>query len=55
MSNIKMFPMAMLPGWLFAPKNSRRLDSLNNSLNIDSLNIDNLNNDSLDEFWTTTV
>jgi hypothetical protein len=25
-----VFPMAMLPGWPFAPsKNSRRLDSLN--------------------------
>src|SRR5437899_12281820 len=35
MSNIKMFPMALLPGWPFAPKqDSRRQDSLN----IDSLN-----------------
>ena len=40
MSNIKMFPIAMLPCWLFAPnKNSRRLDSLNN----DILHNDNLN------------
>jgi hypothetical protein len=47
MSNIKMFPMAMLPGWPFAPKNSGRLDSLNNSLNIDNLNNDSLNDDSV--------
>jgi hypothetical protein len=41
MSNIKMFPMAMLPGWPFAPsKNSGRLDRLNkDSFDIDSLSI----------------
>jgi hypothetical protein len=44
MSNIKVFPMAVLPGWPFAPKqNSRRLDSLNK----DSLNNDSLNNGSV--------
>ncbi len=45
MSNIKVFPMAKLPGMAVRAKkqNSRRLDSLNN----DCLNIDRLNNDSL--------
>ncbi len=41
MSNIKMFPMAMLPGWPFAPSKTPGAYSLNNdSLDNDSLNID---------------
>jgi len=44
MSNIKMFPMAMLPGWPFAPSTTPGACSLNNdSLDNDSSNIDSLN------------
>jgi len=51
MSNIKMFPMAMLPGWPFrAQLNSRRLASLNK----DSLNNDHLNSDSLNSYILNT-
>src|SRR5437899_5803481 len=49
MSNIKMFPMALLLGWPFAPKqDSRRQDSLN----IDSLNKSSRVASSQCEVWS---
>jgi hypothetical protein len=39
MSNIKVFPMAMLPGWPFAPSKTPGACLNNDSLDIDSLSI----------------